>query len=70
MTENNVQENVNDVEYFCSQCGFETDKLHEGYCEACCEQRQEELDAYNDEYDWWKNASDEERQGRIDWAMR
>ncbi|MBU0501450.1 MAG: hypothetical protein KJ558_10165 [Gammaproteobacteria bacterium] len=48
-----------DFEFTCLRCGEGTDTLHEGYCEACCD------DNYN-----WQSLSDAERDARIRDACR
>lgn len=48
-------------ELYCPQCGEDTDRLHEGYCEPCCEQNQKELDEHNASFDRWQGLSDEQR---------
>lgn len=52
-------------QYCCPQCGFDTETLHEGYCQECCEQRQQELNLHNARFDWWDSLSDAERRDQI-----
>lgn len=56
--------------YVCPRCGDDTDELHEGYCEPCCEEGQRALDLHNAEYDAWEAMTDVERDRRIKWATR
>jgi DNA replicative helicase MCM subunit Mcm2 (Cdc46/Mcm family) len=49
----------------CPSCGYETETLHEGYCQDCCENRQLELDLHNSKYDNWQKMSDNERDQAI-----
>lgn len=53
----------------CPQCGEPTERLHEGYCQECCEQNQRALDEHNARFDWWEKLSDDERERQIKWAM-
>lgn len=53
----------------CPQCGSATDKLHEGYCEPCCNENQSALDLHNAQYDRWKKMTDIEREREIRKAM-
>jgi hypothetical protein len=45
----------------CPQCGNETDRLHEGYCEDCRNANQAALDEHNAAYDRWQKMTDRER---------
>ena len=49
----------------CPQCGDSVDRLHEGYCESCCNQNQMELDKHNAEYDHWSRMDNERREEAI-----
>lgn len=49
----------------CPQCGFDTDRLHEGYCLECRNERQRVLDEHNAAFDAWERLSDEQRADRI-----
>jgi len=45
------------------------ERLHEGYCEDCLNQRQAELNEFNARYDWWNKLSDKERDYHIKKAI-
>lgn len=49
------------MSFSCPRCGDDTDQLHEGYCFACCEAGQNELDNHNIQFDAWQQKSDRER---------
>ncbi|MHC4215058.1 MAG: hypothetical protein ACYSWP_16990 [Planctomycetota bacterium] len=49
----------------CPQCGDAVDRLHEGYCEECCNENQAALDRHNAEYDYWQRLDDERRDEAI-----
>jgi len=55
---------------YCPQCGEDTERLHEGYCEDCFNERQSELLLHNARFDWWESLSDKERDAQIKWAAR
>jgi len=50
---------------YCPQCGEDTERLHEGYCEDCFNERQSELLLHNARFDWWESLSDKERDAQI-----
>ena len=45
----------------CSQCGEETERLHEGYCAECCRGNQARLDLHNAAFDRWEHMNDAAR---------
>jgi hypothetical protein len=64
------QENSNDnnrflEDYYCPCCGLDTDQLYEGYCKPCLNQKQYDLDTYNNSYDRWGKLTDEQRNNEI-----
>lgn len=52
----------NEIELYCPQCGESVDKLHEGYCEACCNVNQTALDRHNAEFDYWNKMDNKRRE--------
>ena len=56
--------------FICPQCGKETDRLHEGYCEECQTENQRRLDEHNASYDFWQRCTDKERDFYIRSAMK
>ncbi|MBW1249864.1 hypothetical protein I7860_24625 [Pseudomonas tolaasii] len=61
---------MSDKQFDCPQCGFQTEALHEGYCEACCTSNQAALDAHNHQHDRWARLSDSQRDSEINRAHR
>jgi len=57
------------MSYRCPQCGDETETLHEGYCEFCCHENQEQLDHHNAGYDRWQSLTGQQREDAIKRAM-
>ena len=51
--------------FYCPCCGLDTEQLHEGYCNHCLEQKQYELDTYNNQYDKWEKLNYEQRNVEI-----
>lgn len=47
--------------FYCSQYGYDTEILHEGYCEDCFKERQRELDIHNIQFYAWQGMTDKER---------
>jgi len=53
----------------CTQCGEETEIFYEGYCRACSDMNQAELDDHNHNYDRWQRLSDSQKDSEIKQAM-
>lgn len=51
--------------YDCPQCGEATERMHEGYCEPCCQENQAALDLHNATYDRWQSMTNAERDDEI-----
>lgn len=56
--------------FHCPQCGEQTEKLFEGYCELCRDDNQRALDLHNARYDRWQRMTDRERADEIKRAAR
>jgi len=54
----------------CPACGHETERLHEGYCEPCLDDRQRALDEHNARFDMWRGMTDQEREQAIKDTVR
>ena len=54
----------------CPQCGNQTERLHEGYCEPCCQENQAALDLHNAAYDRWQSMTDAKRGDEIRMAYK
>lgn len=61
---------MSDKQFDCPQYGFQTEALHEGYCEACCTSNQAALDDHNHQHDRWAQLSDSQRASEINQAQR
>lgn len=57
------------MQFYCPQCGEDTETLHEGYCEECCRENQAALDAHNASFAAWQRMSDVERDRAIKEAI-
>jgi hypothetical protein len=56
--------------YDCPQCGEPSNDFVEGYCRACHDERQRQLDEHNARYDFWQKCSPAERERYIKSALR
>lgn len=50
-----------DFEYHCPHCGEAVERLNEGYCEDCRNERQTALNEHNAKFDFWENCTDAEK---------
>lgn len=55
---------------YCPACGEPAERLFEGYCKECYDQRQMELDKFNAREDWWNSLTDAEKDAQIKRAVR
>ena len=58
------------AELYCPDCGEPVDRLVEGYCQECHDERQSELDEFNAQLDWWDGLTDPEKDAQIKRAVR
>lgn len=49
------------MDYFCPQCGEQVERLNEGYCDICHDERQSALNMHNASFDFWEKLTDAER---------
>ena len=52
---------MKEVEWVCPQCGETVERLNEGYCDDCHEERQSALNEHNARFDFWEKCTDKER---------
>lgn len=55
--------------FYCPQCEGDTEQLHEGYCQSCRDENQNNLDRHNFEFDYWETLTDKERDNKIKQAI-
>jgi hypothetical protein len=56
--------------YDCPQCGEPSNDFVEGYCRACHDENQRQLDEHNARYDFWQKCSPAERDRYIKSVLR
>lgn len=57
-------------EFYCPQCGEDTERLHEGYCQECHDDRQARLHDHNFRFNRWQKLSEKQRDAEIKAAIR
>jgi len=49
------------MDYYCPSCDYDCERLVDGYCEECHNERQSSLNQHNASYDFWQGLSDSQR---------